>query len=128
MPTTTKPTILLTPGIWEGPTVYNKLSTLTKASYPVQTSSLVSTGAPSPGNPTMKDDVAAIRAHLTSLVDSRGQLVAGQPGGVIEIVFLAAAVFSEGHEHAPLPFAFVEVSQPERVMEVILGAVAEFSS
>ncbi|PYH78141.1 alpha/beta-hydrolase [Aspergillus uvarum CBS 121591] len=142
MPT---PTILLIPGFWEGPTVYTELATLlTAAGYPVETTALPSTGTLSPGNPTMKDDIAALRAAISRLV-ARGDSVVlvlhsaggflgseamqglargdgeGGDGGVIGIVFLAAAVFPEGFEHAPVPFAFVEggasyCANPEKLL------------
>ncbi|RAK73343.1 alpha/beta hydrolase [Aspergillus fijiensis CBS 313.89] len=128
MPT---PTVLLIPGFWEGPTVYTHLATLlTTAGYPVETATLPSTGTVSPGNPTMKDDIAALRAAISRMV-SRGDSVVlvlhsaggflgceamqgldrgarGGEGGVVGIVFLAAAVFPVGLEHKPLPFAWVE--------------------
>lgn len=79
----------------------------------------------------MKDDVAGIRIHIETILD-RGEDILlvlhsaggflgsealqgldkrtrGEQPGVVSIVFLAAAVFPEGFQHQPLPFAAVEV-------------------
>lgn len=128
------PTILFVPGLWEGPTVFNAVSSLlTAAGFKTETAVLPSTGATSPGNPGMKDDIASIRNHLQGLVSegeedvvlvlhSAGGFLGSEAmqglskkdrlegkGGVIGIVFLAGAVFPEGYEHQPLPFAVVDV-------------------
>lgn len=136
------PTILFVPGFWEGPTVYNTVASLLNTEgFKTETAILPSTGTTSPGNPGMKDDIAAIRRHLSNLVVSRGEDVVlvlhsaggflgseamsglskkkrvsegqtqtGPGGGVVGIVFLSGAVFPEGFEHQPLPFAVVDVS------------------
>lgn len=128
-------TILFVPGLWEGPSVFNPISSLLTADgFTTETAVLPSTGTTSPGNPSMKDDIAAVRKHIQTLV-SRGEdvlLVLHSAGGflgseamqgldknqraeqrengrVIGIVFIAGAVFPVGHAHQPLPFAVVEV-------------------
>lgn len=135
------PTILFVPGFWEGPAPFARVTTLLQsAGYPTQTATLPSTGTSSPGNPSMKDDIAAVRSRITELVDddaggttvvlvlhSAGGFVgsnaaegldvkarqgAGLKGGVCRIVFLTGAVFPVGYRHAPLPFFTYDVSLP----------------
>ncbi|KAL8760292.1 MAG: hypothetical protein Q9184_003387 [Pyrenodesmia sp. 2 TL-2023] len=125
------PHIFLIPGFWEGPSVYDSvLHSLQTHHYPVQTIPLPSTGQASPNNPSMRDDVAAIRSVIASLVEEeekevllvlhsagaflgsmaieglsfRERETAGKQGGVKKIVFLAGAVWAEGFKHGPLPF------------------------
>lgn len=128
------PTILFVPGFWEGPKVFTPVCDLLKADgFKTEVCTLPSTGTTSPGNPAMTDDIAAVRDHLTSIVHRGEEVIlvlhsaggflgstameglsksaVGQ-GGVVKIVFLAAAVFPEGHEHEDLPFAVVEVGYP----------------
>lgn len=133
------PTILFVPGFWEGPAPFALVTTLLQsAGYPTQTATLPSTGTSSPGNPSMKDDIAAVRSAIAGLVDTEGKTVvlvlhsaggfvgsnaaegldvktrqgAGLKGGVCRIVFLTGAVFPEGYMHAPLPFFTYDVSPP----------------
>ncbi|OKL62293.1 hypothetical protein UA08_02305 [Talaromyces atroroseus] len=128
------PTILLVPGLWEGPSVFDSLSSLLAADgFNTEAASLPSTGSTSPGNPTMKDDIDAIRQHIVSLV-SRGDDVLlvlhsasgflgseamqgldmkrrqerGESGGVVGIVFLTAGLIPEGLAHQTPPFFVVE--------------------
>lgn len=88
---------------------------------------------------TMDDDVAAIASDLATVVDEAGEdgVIAlmhsaggflgsnamkgltkagrngdGRAGGVTKIIFMAAAVAPEGHEHQPQPFMEINVSQP----------------
>ncbi|KAL9053352.1 MAG: hypothetical protein Q9206_003956 [Seirophora lacunosa] len=125
------PHILLIPGFWEGTSVYDVvLNSLHEQGYSAQAVPLPSTGKSSPGNPSMKDDVASIRSVITPLVEEEGREIllvlhsagaflgsmaieglsckerstAGQKGGVTKIVFLAGAVWEEGFQHGPLPF------------------------
>lgn len=88
----------------------------------------------SPGNPGMKDDIAAIRSTISDMVDAGEDIVlvlhsaggflgseaangldvktrqeAGLKGGVSKIVFLAGAVWPEGFKHGPLPFFTYDV-------------------
>ncbi|KAE8394363.1 hypothetical protein ETB97_007211 [Aspergillus alliaceus] len=138
------PTILFVPGIWEGPSVFDRISSLLTADgFNVETAALPSTGTISPGNPSMKDDIAAVHQHLKKIVErdqevllvlhSAGGFIGseamegldknarekqGRKGGVIGIVFIAGAVVPEGYVHQPLPFAVYEsgacyCSQPE---------------
>ncbi|OJJ43591.1 hypothetical protein ASPZODRAFT_136041 [Penicilliopsis zonata CBS 506.65] len=141
------PSILIVPGFWEGPTVFSAVSSLLQSQgYTVETAVLPSTGTVSPGNPTMGDDILSIRTHIERLVvagedvllvlhsaggflgseamqglDRKTRHAAGETGGVVGIVFLAAAVFPQGYTHQPLPFAVVEngssyCAQPETIL------------
>ncbi|KAJ5949352.1 alpha/beta-hydrolase [Penicillium verhagenii] len=145
------PTVLFVPGFWEGPTVFEKVTSLLTASgISTEVAKLQSTGTTSPGNPSMKDDVKGIRAHIEAIL-ARGEDVLlalhsaggflgseamqgldkktrGDQSGVVSIVFLAAAVFPEGYQHQPLPFAVVEggasyCAQPEILL---LGDLPEY--
>ncbi|PWY83358.1 alpha/beta-hydrolase [Aspergillus heteromorphus CBS 117.55] len=135
------PTIFFVPGFWEGPSVFEHVASLLRADgFTTEITTLPSTGTVSPGNPSMADDVAAIREHLTKVVERGEEVILvlhsgggilgseamkgldktarGGNGGVVKIVFLVGAVFPEGHEHQPLPFAVVEggacyCAQPE---------------
>ncbi|EHA18810.1 hypothetical protein CBS76997_1918 [Aspergillus niger] len=124
------PTILFVPGFWEGPKVFTPVCDLLQAAgFKTDVCTLPSTGTISPGNPAMADDIAAVRDHLTSIVQRGEEVIlvlhsaggflgsaameglsksaVGQ-GGIVKIVFLTAAVFPEGHEHEDMPFAVVE--------------------
>lgn len=128
----TLPHVLLVPGFWEGPSVYDALLDQLRAhKYRADVIPLQSTGCKSPGNPSMRDDVAYIRKRIHETVEagacqevvlvlhSAGGLlgsmaieglgvderrVNGEKGGVIKIVFLAGAILPEGVAHRPLPF------------------------
>lgn len=132
--TTTKlsPHILLVPGLWEGPSVYSPLlSFLHARNFPTTVIPLLSTGYPSPSNPSMKDDVARLREKISEVISSANgtevllvlhsaagflgsmavrdltapeRKTSGLSGGVVGIVFLAGAVWAEGFQHGPLPF------------------------
>lgn len=66
------PTILFVPG----PTVFSVVSSLlTKDGFRTETAVLPSTGTTSPGNPGMKDDIAAGRKHLQSVVSREEDVV-----------------------------------------------------
>ncbi|GKZ23632.1 hypothetical protein AbraIFM66951_009910 [Aspergillus brasiliensis] len=124
------PTILFVPGFWEGPKVFTPVCDLLQAAgFKTDVCTLPSTGTTSPGNPSMADDIAAVRDHLKRIVQREEDVIlllhsaggflgsaameglsksaVGQ-GGVVKIVFLTAAVFPEGHMHEDLPFAVVE--------------------
>lgn len=129
------PTILLVPGFWEGPTVYQQLTGLLQADgFCTEVAPLVSTGHKSPNNPTMKDDITAIRMRVAKLVEVGQEVVlvlhsaagmlgsnaiedlelskrlaAGKKGGVTKIVFLAAGIGPEGLTHSSPPFVQVNV-------------------
>ncbi|TVY48645.1 hypothetical protein LOCC1_G003961 [Lachnellula occidentalis] len=125
------PTILFVPGYWEGPATFEHvISLLVSQGYPTEITELVSTGTTSPGNPSMLDDIAAIRLEVQKLVQEEEKDVilvvhsiagmlgpsaieglgskvrsdAGLKGGVRKIVFLAAAAAPEGFTHGPMPF------------------------
>lgn len=129
------PTVLYVPGFWEGSAPFSHVASLLEAQgCPTEIATLPSTGTVSPGNPSMKDDIAAIRSPVTNLVE-KGQYVvlvlhsAGaflgsnaieglslkarqeKPlrGGVSKIVFLAGAVSPVGYKHSPPPFSTYDV-------------------
>ena len=128
------PTILFVPGFWEGPAPFAEVSSLLQGyGFPTEVAALASTGKVSPGNPSMLDDIAAIRDTVTKLVESGKEVVmvmhsgggflgsnaieglgskarGEAKGGVIKLVFLAGAVFPEGFHHDPLPFYTIDVS------------------
>ena len=124
------PHILLVPGLWEGTSVFDSLvSLLHSHDYLADVIPISSTGTKSPGNPSMKDDVAAIRKAITSTIGEANEVLLvlhsagaflgsmaieglsvrerkdkGLGGGVSKIVFLAGALREEGFQHGPLPF------------------------
>ena len=129
------PTILFVPGFWEGPTAFDQVSSLLQSDgYSTKAITLPSTGKVSPGNPSMEDDIAAIRSVVAELVDAgkdvamvmhsgggflgssalqgltaKSHLEKGLKGGVAKIIFLSGAIFPEGSKHESLPFYTVEV-------------------
>lgn len=130
------PTIVFVPGLWEGPTVFEQTALLLRvAGFETDTAALLSTGTKSPGNPTMEDDMAAIRKVVASYVEQDKDVVlvphsaggflasgaiedlesskraaAGKKGGVCKIVFLAAGILPEGAAHTSMPFMDFHVS------------------
>ncbi|TVY36053.1 hypothetical protein LSUB1_G006303 [Lachnellula subtilissima] len=125
------PTILFVPGYWEGPVTFERVVSLLRSQgCPTEIAELVSTGTTSPGNPSMLDDIAAIRLVVQKLVEEEEKDVilvvhsiagmlgpcaieglgskirsdAGLKGGVRKIVFLAAAIAPKGFTHTPMPF------------------------
>lgn len=121
------PTILFVPGFWEGAAPFADVSSrLQSKGFQTEVALLASTGTTSPGNPSMQDDIAAIRQKVSELVEAGQEIVMvlhsgggflgsnaiegltakaqGGKIGVSQMVFLAAAVFPEGFEHSPLPF------------------------
>jgi hypothetical protein len=129
------PIVLFVPGIWEGPAPFIQASKLlTSQGYTVHTAELASTGTISPGNPSMNDDVAAIRSVVEKVttagedvllvLHSAGGFLGsmaiegltqkayrskGLKGGVAKIVFLTGAIVPEGTEHSKPPFAYYDV-------------------
>lgn len=131
------PHILLIAGFWEGTHVYDSLVHLLRNhNYSADVVPVISTGRKSPGNPSMKDDVAFIRQRIEEAVKGGGEQevllvlhsagaflgsmaieglsvkerqAKGQKGGVGKIVFLAGAIWPEGFMHGPLPFFEYEV-------------------
>ena len=132
---TMAPTILFVPGFWVGPTPFEQVSSFVEsAGFPTQITELTSTGTTSPGNPGMRDDIAALRSAVAKLVDAQKDVVIvahsggsflaanaiegleskvrhqkGLKGGVVKFVFLSGALFPEGFRHSPLPFYVVDV-------------------
>lgn len=128
------PTIIFVPGWWEGPTPFAQVSSLLQPQgFQTQTVSLPSTGTISPGNPSMSDDIAAIRSAVKKLVDAEQDVVTvlhsaggflgsnaieglgakargerGLKGGVIKIVFLTGAIFPQGFMHAAPPITIID--------------------
>lgn len=138
------PTIVFVPGFWEGPTVFEKSSSLLQSDgFKTVTAVLPSTGTTSPGNPGTKDDIAAVRVIVEKLVTAEEDVILalhsgggfigsnaiegltakartekGLKGGVTKIVFLTGVVFPEGFTHGPLPFAVVEVSDIQLAISI----------
>lgn len=129
------PTIALVPGFWEGIEPFGDvIHLLRKQGFPIMICPLVSTGTTSPGNPSMEDDIAAIRNPIEAAVMEGGDIVVvmhsaggflgsnaieglgakarkeqGRTGGVVGLVFITGALFPEGFEHGDLPFGEVKV-------------------
>jgi pimeloyl-ACP methyl ester carboxylesterase len=129
----TAPTLVLVPGLWEGPTVYDSLrEILAKAAPPIpdcHPAPLRSTGTTTPGNPTMLDDIQGIREVVEPLVQAGKRVVVvahsaggflgsaaveglevggkdtkGSGGGVEKMFFIAAGIAPAGTQHRPQPF------------------------
>jgi hypothetical protein len=65
------PTIIIVPGLWEGPTVFNRVTSLLQSQgYATQIASLISTDTTSPGNPSMNDDITNIRSTISKPVEA----------------------------------------------------------
>lgn len=134
-----KPTIVLIPGLWEGPIVFSSLARALSSpphSLPTLSVTLPSTGTTSPGNGTLQADVRAIRAQIEPLITAGRDVVLvmhsaggflgcnavegwargaarrrqGAEGGVVRLVFLAAGLLPEGEVHGDLPFMQKDVS------------------
>lgn len=132
-----KATLLFVPGYWEGGAPFHALQLrLAPLGYLTHIAPRPSTDFPAEANPSpsMSADVTAIRACLTDLVEISGKEVLlvlhsaggflgaeamkgldvkaresqGLKGGVRGIIFVAAGVVTEGHEHGRVPFAEVD--------------------
>ena len=134
------PTVLLVPGFWVGSEPYAAVTKLLSASgFETSIAPLLSTGTTSPNAPTMADDIASIRTRVEILLETGADIVMvlhsgggflgsaaieglgkkareadGKANGVVKLVFLSGALFPEGHEHQPLPFAVIEVDSTLR--------------
>lgn len=65
-------TIVMIPGIWDSPKIYDEVSFKLQAQgYLNTTIALPITSRPSPGNPTIHDDEAFIRSKLVELIESK---------------------------------------------------------
>jgi alpha-beta hydrolase superfamily lysophospholipase len=131
-----KPAIVFVPGLWEGAQIYSEIATtLSSHGYNTHFAPLVSTGKPSPGNPTMLDDVDAVRSVIEPLVYAGNEVLVvchsaggfigsaaiegltlqkrkeeGKQGGVGKLAFLAAGLFPEGMRHPEsLPCSIFQV-------------------
>lgn len=130
------PIILFVPGLWEGPTVFTKVSYLLQAkNFNTLTVTLPSTGTSSPGNPSIHDDEAAIRTVVQERVEEGKEVLMvlhcaggflgsaaiegltaksrkeqGKNGGVIGIVFLSAGIAEVGYQQTDRPFMEFDVS------------------
>jgi alpha-beta hydrolase superfamily lysophospholipase len=128
-------TIVFVPGIWEGTAPFADVTEqLSSQGYTVQMAKLVSTGTVSPGNPSIEDDAAAIRAVIEKLTSASQDIVLvlhsaggflgsmaieglthkafqskGLKGGVAKIVFITGAILPEGTTHTLPPFAYHDV-------------------
>ena len=86
-----KPTVVLIPGLWEGPQVFTSVSTTLQAlGYPTEIATLPSTGTtssdPDRHTRTMRDDEQAIRYIIKRLVVNEGKkviMVCHSAGGVL---------------------------------------------
>ena len=120
----TKPTFLLVPGAWLQPSIYSSvIDNLSAHGYPTVGLPLPSAGA-MPPNTSFNEDVSAIRASLTKLVETEEKEVilvvhsyTGMPGteapkglgrkvrqekglkgGVVRLVFIMAFAMPEGFQ------------------------------
>ncbi|MCJ1395230.1 hypothetical protein MMC18_008113 [Xylographa bjoerkii] len=141
------PTILFVPGFWEGAAPFARVSALLQAEgYRTEIAVLPSTGTVSPSNPSMEDDIAAVRATVEKLVmvgndvvmvmhsaggflgsnaieglSANARVEKGLKGGVTHIVFLCAGVYPVGFTHEPLPFFVIDggalnCAMPEKLL------------
>jgi hypothetical protein len=130
------PTIIFVPGLWEGPTVFNRVTSLLQAQgYATEVASLCSTGILSPGNPNMDDDIANIRSTISKAVEADHDVLLvchsaggflgsaaiegltakarkdnGLKGGVVKMLLIAAGVFPKGTTPPVAPFFEFNVS------------------
>ena len=73
---TMAPTFLFVPGHWEGSAPFSYVASLLQAQdYPTEIATLPSTGTVSPHNPSMNDDILAIRSTVSNLVNDSQQVV-----------------------------------------------------
>ena len=131
-----KPAVVFVPGFWEGPEVFSSVQeALGSYGYETLAVALPSTGTSSPNNPSMHDDIQAIRANIEPQIEEGNELLlamhsaggflgsnateglstkertaAGKKGGVQKLVFLTGGVLDEGVQHGPLPFFDYQVS------------------
>jgi alpha-beta hydrolase superfamily lysophospholipase len=140
-----KPTIAIVPGFWEGADSFIRLEpVLRSAGFKVHAASLTSTGTSSPGNPSMTDDINSLSKQLTTLVEagdevvvlahSMGGVLASEaiqglsansrkekPGKVTGLIFFAAGLAPEGHTMTDMPFMRKEVNlSPSSNPEILI--------
>jgi len=136
------PTVVIVPGFWEGRETYNATtSEIISAGYACTTVQLPSTGTVPPNNPTMHDDINAIRRVLEDILERDGKEVVlvmhsvggflgsnaiegmsveerkaqGKDGGVRKLLFLTASLLPEGTLHTTPPFCDIQVCDSWRV-------------
>lgn len=130
-----KATIVMVPGLWEGPTVFDNIArTLSTKGYAVHVLSLPSTGTKGPDSPSMDDDIASIRGAIEPLVNAGRTIVLvlhsaggflgsaaiegltakareakGESGGVARLALITAGLLEENANHEVPPFAEIRV-------------------
>lgn len=136
------PTVVIVPGFWEGRETYNAtISEILSAGYTCTTVQLPSSGTVPPNNPTMHDDINAIRKVLEDILErdememvlvmhSAGGFLGsnaiegmsveerkakGRDGGVRKLLFLTAGLLPEGTLHTTPPFCDIQVCDSWRV-------------
>ncbi|KAL8831699.1 MAG: hypothetical protein Q9191_000709 [Dirinaria sp. TL-2023a] len=127
------PIVAFVPGFWESTEPFDMVRSLLSEKFETIICPLLSTGTISPGNPTMADDIAAIRSAIETVATQEKDVVMvmhsgggflgsnaieslsakarrerGLKGGVIGIVFLSGAIYPEGFEHGDLPFGEIK--------------------
>lgn len=134
--------VVIVPGFWEGSETYDATtSAIISAGYACTTIQLPSTGTVPPNNPTMYDDIDAIRRVLEDILERDGKEIVlvmhsvggflgsnaikgmsieerkaqGKDGGVRKLLFLTAGLLPEGTMHTTPPFCDVQVRDPWHV-------------
>jgi len=136
------PKVVIVPGFWEGRETYNATSSkILSAGYACTTIQLPSTGTVPPNNPTMHDDINAIRKVFEDILEQEGKEVIlvmhsaggflgsnaiegmsveerkeqGKVGGVRKLLFLTAGLLPKGTLHTSPPFCDIDVSSTCRL-------------
>ena len=135
------PTIIFVPGFWEGSAPFSKVNSLLQSQgFITDIAEWPSTGTTSPNNPTMHDDIAAVRSKVVEYVDKEQEVLLvlhsaggfigsnaiedldvgtrrrkGIKGGVSKIVFIAGGLLLEGAEHNPPPVFECDVGPIETI-------------
>ncbi|PSR98983.1 Alpha/Beta hydrolase protein [Coniella lustricola] len=154
-----KPTIVIVPGAWQKPAAFAGIvAKLQAAGYPTIHVPLPSTGGVAPIG--LSDDIAVVRKVLLPLIEEQGKEVvlighsaggisasgavegldaasrakAGQTGGVLKVIFLAAFVVPKGQSLLdmlggnPLPWMVIEADRvsgnPDMVPQVAFNDLA----
>ncbi len=137
------PTVVIVPGFWEGRETYNATTReIISAGYACTTVQLPSTGTVPPNNPTMHDDINAIRRVLENILEREGKEIVlvmhsaggflgsnaiegmsveerkaqGKDGGVRKLLVLTAGLLPEGTLHTTPPFGDIHVCDSWRVL------------
>lgn len=131
-----KPTIVFVSGLWEGPAVFNTVSSLLqRQGFTTYTVTNPSTGTTSPGNPSFSDDVRAAQAVIGPLVLKEEQEIVmvlhsadgaigspaaegltvgkrraeGKKGGVVHLPFITAGIVPVGTTLQKVPFMDINI-------------------